>query len=52
MNKNVYEKIEEEFLKRLETKTSWGKEELKKMYTQVKADVALQVLNETTQPLT
>lgn len=37
--KAVYKKIEEEFFKKLEEKTSWGRNDLKEMYMKTKADV-------------
>jgi len=46
-NKKLIQTIEEKFFERLEDKTSWGKEEVKKLFLVVKADVLLDRLEET-----
>jgi len=46
---NVVIKIQEEFFKELETKTGWGKEDVKKLYlkisVRVMADECIKLLN-------
>lgn len=42
--KEIYKKIEDTFFARVEEKTSWGKEELKKLWMKTKADVMEEAL--------
>lgn len=46
MSKKVIEQIQEEFFKRLDEKTSWGKEKLKNLYLEVKTKVLTNALEE------
>lgn len=39
-------RVKEEFFKELEKKTSWGKEQLKKLYIEIESKVLLEALNE------
>jgi len=43
---DVIRRIEKEFFERLDEKTGWGKEEIKKMYVQVERDVLIDVIKE------
>jgi len=42
--KKLVKAIQLEFFKRLDEQTSWGKEQLKKMYLEVQADVLLDLV--------
>jgi len=44
IQETVVDAIREEFFKRVEEKTSWGKEKLKQLYTEVERDMALKML--------
>ena len=41
---NLVDAIREEFFKRVEEKTSWGKEKLKQLYTEAERYVVLRAL--------
>jgi uncharacterized membrane protein YcaP (DUF421 family) len=44
-DRKIIKEIEDRFFKKLEEQTSWGKEQLKKMFLQVKSDVLLDELD-------
>ena len=45
MNKNLINLLRKEFFERLETKTGWGKEQIKKEFEQSVNDVVLSLLD-------
>ena len=45
-HKKVKQTIQEKFFEKLENKTSWGKEEVKKLFLTVQVDVLLDKLEE------
>ena len=49
MNRRLIELIREEFYNRLERKTGWGKEELKREFEQAVSQAALRFLDEQSQ---